>query len=513
MFQNFVNTLRFMSFDKLKTDVHPIVDLILTTVGMYVVGKFVMYVENYNISDVWKYVCNFFDDDIYYIKLCGKFTTNPSPWGELNVNSAVSERFIASVEFIMKRLENLEVNDLKEFYSNKHSEEDDINAFNNMIVNQNSKFHLINNIFCKFRLLNETNEDDKKKYNIQTIEIQLSSKTRTCEEIMNFVNEITTAYQQAKQKKRKNAKFVYTVIVPNKKEESSSKFDRWVEQVFSSNSSFDTLFFEKKELILSKINFFINNENWYKEMGIPYHLGIGLHGLPGTGKTSFIKALANQLKRSLIVLPLKLITTKTELLELYHENTYNKENEVGSVSWDKKIIVFEDIDCIGDIVKNRSTKKEKTNEAPLFDIQMDGQLALAQAINKMSSSDNVNASSNVNSMPFLTPDKLTLDDFLNLWDGLFETPGRIIILTSNHYDELDPALVRPGRIDIAHQFQNVSRPILQEFHQKYFGKEMSKETLESIPEYHFSPAEITNFFQYSNFNEESYIKLLRSKNI
>ena len=43
---------------------------------------------------------------------------------------------------------------------------------------------------------------------------------------------------------------------------------------------------------------------------------------------------------------------------------------------------------------------------------------------------------------------------------------------------------------------------------KYFGKKISEDILHRIPEYQYSPAEITNFFQYSNFNEEDYIKLL-----
>jgi SpoVK/Ycf46/Vps4 family AAA+-type ATPase len=46
------------------------------------------------------------------------------------------------------------------------------------------------------------------------------------------------------------------------------------------------------------------------------------------------------------------------------------------------------------------------------------------------------------------PEKLTLSDILNIFDGVLETPGRIIIATSNHPYVLDPALVRPGRIDL-----------------------------------------------------------------
>ena len=45
---------------------------------------------------------------------------------------------------------------------------------------------------------------------------------------------------------------------------------------------------------------------------------------------------------------------------------------------------------------------------------------------------------------------------LNLWDGIRETPGRIIVITSNHYDQLDPALIRPGRIDMTYEFKKVA---------------------------------------------------------
>lgn len=44
-------------------------------------------------------------------------------------------------------------------------------------------------------------------------------------------------------------------------------------------------------------------------------------------------------------------------------------------------------------------------------------------------------------------DKLDLAGVLNVLDGVVDTPGRLIILTSNHPEKLDPALIRPGRID------------------------------------------------------------------
>ena len=44
-----------------------------------------------------------------------------------------------------------------------------------------------------------------------------------------------------------------------------------------------------------------------------------------------------------------------------------------------------------------------------------------------------------------------------MWDGIRETPGRILIITSNHYNKLDPALTRPGRIDIELEMSKLSR--------------------------------------------------------
>ena len=44
-------------------------------------------------------------------------------------------------------------------------------------------------------------------------------------------------------------------------------------------------------------------------------------------------------------------------------------------------------------------------------------------------------------------DELNLSGLLNVLDGVVDTPGRMLIMTSNHPEMLDPALIRPGRID------------------------------------------------------------------
>ena len=44
-------------------------------------------------------------------------------------------------------------------------------------------------------------------------------------------------------------------------------------------------------------------------------------------------------------------------------------------------------------------------------------------------------------------DKLNLAGLLNVLDGVVDTPERLIVMTTNHPEKLDPALIRPGRVD------------------------------------------------------------------
>ena len=109
---------------------------------------------------------------------------------------------------------------------------------------------------------------------------------------------------------------------------------------------------------------------------------------------------------------------------------------------------------------------------------------------------------------------ITLDDILNLWDGVRETPGRILVISSNHYDKLDPALVRPGRIDITHELSNASKNVISDIYFHLFHKEMNKQKLAKIKDYFYSPAELINIYVATGRNENNFIKrLLENKKL
>jgi hypothetical protein len=108
-------------------------------------------------------------------------------------------------------------------------------------------------------------------------------------------------------------------------------------------------------------------------------------------------------------------------------------------------------------------------------------------------------------------DNIKLDDLLNLWDGIRENTGRIMIITTNHYDKLDPALIRPGRIDIALNLGNTSRETIAEMYMHYYRSVIDPNDYELIPDRFYSPAEIINIYVSNSTNPQGFIERLISK--
>ena len=134
--------------------------------------------------------------------------------------------------------------------------------------------------------------------------IRDSSKKLVINELQEFVRDCVDEYR--KDIKQYSLTVQSLITVENKKSNSSSKKKKDFDDEESENNNliirkkdwssyktFDNLFFPGIKDIVKEIDFFINNSEWYKEKGIPWTLGILLSGIPGSGKTSFIKALMN----------------------------------------------------------------------------------------------------------------------------------------------------------------------------------------------------------------------------
>ena len=457
-----------------------------------------------------------------------------------------SNRFNSIWYYIAKNIEtNSSIYSLKEFadssniydehgdsytrYPTGRSNREPTKCFKDiLVVNQPTQFDLTENIFCKVSFSTERLDSKSKRMNttndVEMIKLEIFSYKRTVVEIQEFLDDITYDYMTEIQNTRMNKRFIYTLVGSAKRGDDdycNDKFEMWEECEFVSSRKFDNLFFEEKDKLLSKLNFFVDNKDWYDKEGHPHTWGLGLSGPPGTGKTSIIKCIANMLNRHLIIIPLNKIKTQREFSQYYFETRYNRNNEPNSINFDNKIIVFEDIDCMTDIVKSRSNKK--TN------ITSNDQLLrqLVQTVNKQSKRANANQvldteNNNQDDLSQIeidteyclldtTPkhDKITLSFLLNIIDGLRETPGRILIITSNNYEELDKALIRPGRIDHTLKMGNASLVTLSKMFLHYYHKpledyfnESNKKLKELLVDYVLSPADIVNIRLHSGSPEQ-----------
>lgn len=146
------------------------------------------------------------------------------------------------------------------------------------------------------------------------------------------------------------------------------------------------------ERVVEDVKEFVKNEKWYDDRGIPYRRGYLLYGPPGSGKTSFIQALAGELEYNICILNLS-----------ERGLTNDRLNHLLTNLPERSIILLEDIDAA-------FAKRDKTQEG-------------------------------FQSM-------VTFSGLLNALDGVASAEGRIVFMTTNHIDLLDPALIRPGRVDL-----------------------------------------------------------------
>ena len=246
---------------------------------------------------------------------------------------------------------------------------------------------------------------------------------------------------------------------------------------FYSNKQFQNIYGEQARAVENRIKFFIENKDWYDTKGIPYQLGILLSGLPGSGKTSIVKAIANYTKRHIINVNFANITTASQLknlfysdkIQVYTDNTMSNVNNY-FIPIDQRIYVLEEIDAIGDIVKQRTA-------------------------------DNKSADA--------VPDELTLAEILTILDGTMEIPGRIVIITTNHPEVLDSALIRPGRIDIHASFGNSSRQLIKDMYEGYLERKFPEELIEQLPDGKLSPAEVGQvLFRHFGVGSETEVDVI-----
>ena len=328
---------------------------------------------------------------------------------------------------------------------------------NGFYVTNNEEFEISKEIYCQ-ALANISVDEEEEQYTLD-----IYSYSKSLHELKIYVEKLREKYVYEQNNKLGNKKFFFDehhITLPKEingdiRFASAPPNMTFKMTQFNTNKSLNNIFGSHLDVVKKRIDLFINNPRWYEDKGIPYTLGIMLHGPPGTGKTSLIKALAKDTRRHIFNIKLYSDTTQTQLRTLFfNESVYvlnNNKTETYNIPLDERIYVIEDIDCLTDIVKDRalsdtdeSKMKEKRNQ------HVDNTLAQIPSAHSQSQfgRNNVIIDNYTEKPKQANNESINLSFLLNLLDGILETPGRILIMTTNKPDVLDKALIRPGRIDL-----------------------------------------------------------------
>lgn len=141
----------------------------------------------------------------------------------------------------------------------------------------------------------------------------------------------------------------------------------------------------------------------YKKLGITHKRTYLFEGIPGAGKSSFIMALASHFGYNIAIINFTPKMTDNDLIRMLRSLEEKEESKV--------FIIFEDMDCI---FKERKSNDEHRN-------------------------------------------MVTFSGILNALDGITTRDNMICFITTNYKQNLDSALIRPGRVDYIMRFDYVNK--------------------------------------------------------
>ena len=195
------------------------------------------------------------------------------------------------------------------------------------------------------------------------------------------------------------------------------------------------------------IHEFFSRREWYARMGVPWRRGYLLYGPPGTGKTSVAYALAGELHLKLCAMSLSNAKLTDQMLANQLQNTPPRS-----------LILIEDIDAFF------NARDKQDARIPI-----------------------------------------SFSGLLNALDGVGAQEGRIIVLTTNHRERLDAALIRPGRIDVEIELGNADVQQLQGMLLRFFPQAQAHAArLAAVyPDGALSPAQVQKILIASDSAEEA----------
>ncbi len=246
----------------------------------------------------------------------------------------------------------------------------------------------------------------------------------------------------------------------------------------NSDITFNSIYFDDKPELLKWIDKFETKTMYPKRLSLTNKLGILLYGPPGTGKTGCIFALANKLKRDILIIKTLSLTGKlqTSLLKLIGDFKSNS------------IIVFDEFDYV---LSDKNMDKDYDNNDNQHYIELlhsaDTQEKKQEILKVMRETKKIKNEGIVDTRFILT-----------LLDGLGNDNDRIIIATTNNPDKINPIFLRPGRFDLVMKlsfcsfdmFKEIVLTKFEELNDEYF--ETNKQRIQNVLKLNITPLILIN---------------------
>ncbi len=341
----------------------------------------------------------------------------------------------------------------------------------------------------------------------ETITFKLFSYDHDIKYLHRFVEQLVDQYEQEKKNKLGNEVYYFDQISTSKNSGipgSKQKLVFFRKSKFYTNRKLENVYFKQSDELIQRVRFFMNRRDWYDAKGVPHTLGIVMYGHPGCGKTSTIKAIANETKRHIFNINLSEIKSKEAFKSLFFSDSVNimegnDRMDAYNIAMKSRVYVIEDIDAMNSIVLKRDGKTPNQEETrpnrekekkpdPLFNMptrEEDGS------------------------------DELDLSTLLNVLDGIRETPGRIIILSTNYPERLDQALLRPGRFDVMVHFDKHDNDVLIKHVESFYDMELPEEQRKKLqhPSLYrkWTPAEVGQILFCNVHNSKKAVDTLVEK--
>lgn len=280
------------------------------------------------------------------------------------------------------------------------------------------------------------------------LRIEITDRAANPNQMMEHIEDI--AAEAAKIRKAQHRVQRVLVSMEGSFEKEDSRGPAFMAYEFNTMSSFDNFFCEEADLVRADLRQFLENKETYTRTGRPWTYTVLNEGPPGVGKTKLVKAIAALTGYTLIVINLAHIKTTQMLYEAFHMTTLAGE----SVPHEKRLYYIPEVDTqMCEFLKTRSAERsaEMQPMQPIVIEQKDGKRPMVAAANPVEDK------------------KPTLGSILNVLDGVPERYGHILVLDTNHLEDLDAAFIRPGRVDRILSWKKLSAISVRRFLENYYG--------------------------------------------